>query len=156
MKFVPSFRPKGTNVFPKMLWEALSDHGLYPAAATLLRTSGKPLHERCYLIGFIGNEIDLLRARRNRVRALPEHVSADFDARERHGTVGIGGVDDLELEPVGRQIFECALEIERLERAVRVLARPYLGGDALPVSEQRLLEFRYVCFHATCPCLIAG
>jgi len=58
----------------------------------------------------------------------------DPDPRERHGAEGVGRVDDLELEPIGRLIFESALEIERLERAVRVLARPDLDGDALPVS----------------------
>ena len=90
------------------------------------------------------------------MRALPQHVPADLDPRQRHGAVGVGRVDDLELEPIGRLIFEGALEIERLERAVRVLARPHLRSDALPVSEHRLLDFRYVCFHAACPRLIAG
>ena len=88
--------------------------------------------------------------------ALPQHVPADLDPRERHGTKGVGRVDDLELEPIGRLIFEGALEIERLERAVRVLARPHLRRDALPVSEHRLLDLRYVCFHAACLRLIAG
>ncbi len=114
--------------------------------------------EWSYLVGLISNEIDLLRARSDRMGALPQHVPADFDARQRHGTVRIGRVDDLKLEPIGRQVFESALEIERLERAVCVLARtrPYLGSDALPVSEHRLLDFRYVCFHGACPRLIAG
>jgi hypothetical protein len=48
-------------------------------------------------------------------------VPADPDPRERHGTVGVGRVDDLELESIGRLIFESALQIERLERAIRVL-----------------------------------
>src|SRR5882757_8975562 len=70
------------------------------------------------------------------MRALPQHVPADLDACERHGTVGVGRVDDLELEPVGRQVSEGALEVERLERAVGILAcaRPHLRSDALPVS----------------------
>src|SRR6266700_4402669 len=63
---------------------------------------------------------------------------------------------DLKLESIGRQIFEGALEVERLERAVRVLARPYLRSVALPVSEHRFPDFRYVWFHAACPRLIAG
>jgi len=88
--------------------------------------------------------------------ALPQHVPTDLDPRQRHGTVGVGRVDDIELEPVGRQIFEGALEIERLERAVRILARPYLRRDALPVSEQHLLDLRNIGFHGACFRLIAG
>src|SRR6266699_2595548 len=90
------------------------------------------------------------------MRALPQHVPTDLDPRERHGTGGVGRVDDLKLESIGRQIFEGALEVERLERAVRVLARPYLRSVALPVSEHRFPDFRYVWFHAACPRLIAG
>ena len=43
-----------------------------------------------------------------------------------------------------------------VERTVRILARPYFRSDALPVSKQRLFDFRYICFHAACPRLIAG
>src|ERR1700680_5315889 len=42
MKFVPSLRPKGTKVFPKMLWGELTAQGAYPADATLLSTSTNP------------------------------------------------------------------------------------------------------------------
>src|SRR6202030_1321650 len=104
----------------------------------------KSLRKGSYLVSLISNEVDLLRARRDRMRALPQHVPADSDPRQRHGTVGVGRVDDLELEPIGLKIFESALEIERLERAVRVLGctRPHLRSNALPVSEHRLLGFR--------------
>jgi len=72
---------------------------------------------------------------------LPRHMPTDFDARERHSTVRVSRIDDLELEPIRRQIFEGALEVERLERAVRVLcrARPHLRGDALPVADIALI-----------------
>jgi len=88
--------------------------------------------------------------------ALPQHVPADPDPRQRHRAVGVGRVDDFELEAVGRQIFESALEVERLERSVRVLARPDLGRDALPVSEHCSFDLRDVCFHIACLRLIAG
>src|SRR5438105_4079104 len=81
----------------------------------LIEHVGKSLRERSDLVAFIGNKIDLLRAGSDRVGALPKHVPDDPDARERHGSVGIGGVDDIELEPVGRQIIESAREIERLQ-----------------------------------------
>src|SRR5450755_76110 len=122
----------------------------------LVEYVGKPLNERSYLVGLISNEVDLLRPRCDRMGALPLHVPADLDPRERHGTIGVGRVDDLKFEPIERQIFESALEIERLERAVRVLARPYLRSDALPVSEHRLLDLGYIQFHVVCPRLIAG
>src|SRR6202007_2027057 len=122
----------------------------------LVEDVGKSLRERSYLVGFISNEVDLLRARSDRMRALPQHVPTNLDPRERHGAVGVRRVDDLDLEPIGWLIFESALEIERLERTVRVLARPYLRSDALPVSEHRLLDFHYVQFHPACPRLIAG
>src|SRR5436190_1161609 len=83
--------------------------------------------------------VDIPRARSDGVSALPQHVAANLDPRERHGPVRVGRVDDLELESIGWQIFECALEVERFERAVCVLARPYLRRDALPVSKHRFL-----------------
>ena len=104
-----------------MLWGELTAQGAYPADGDLVEYVGKSLRERSYLVALIGNEVDLLRARRDRMRALPQHVPADLDPRQRHGAVGVGRVDDLEFEPIGRQIFEGALEIERLERAVGVL-----------------------------------
>src|SRR6266478_2279387 len=112
---------------------------------------GKPLRERSYLVALISNEVDLLRARSNRMGALPQHVPADLDPRQRRGTVRVGRVDDLEFESIGRQVSESALEMERLERAVQILARPHLRSDALPVSEQRFPDFRYICFHGACP-----
>src|ERR1700751_2394982 len=75
----------------------------------------KDLRKRSDLVALIGNEVDFLRARRNWVRALPEHVPADPDTRERRGPVGVGRVGDLELEAVGWLILESTLEIERLE-----------------------------------------
>ena len=56
------------------------------------------------------------------MRTPPQHMAANPDPRERHGAVGIGRVDDLELETVGGEIFEGPLEIERLERAIGVFA----------------------------------
>ena len=90
------------------------------------------------------------------MRSPPQHVPADLDPRERHGPVGVGRVDDIELETVGRQIFEGSLEIEGLERTVRVLARPYFRSNALPVSEQRPLDLRDACFHAAFLRFVAG
>ena len=88
------------------------------------------------------------------MRALPQHVPTDLDPPERHGTGGGGRVDDLKLESIGRQIFEGALEVERLERAVRVLARPYLRSDALPVSEHHLVKLYALLFdNSPCPLL---
>src|SRR6476620_5403007 len=124
----------------------------------LVEYINKSLREGSYLVGLVSNEVDLLRARSDRMRALPQHMPADLDPRKRHGTVGVGRVDDLELKPVGRQVFESALEVERFERAVCILAcaRPHLRSDALPVSEHRLLDLRDVWFHAACPRLTAG
>src|SRR5580704_3481652 len=55
-------------------------------------------------------------------------------------------------------IFESPLQIERLERPIRVLARtrPHLRSDALPLTEHRLLDFGYVCFHGRSARLTAG
>ena len=78
----------------------------------LVEHIGKSRRERSDLVCFFSNEIDLLRARSDRVRALPQHVPADFDPRQRHGAVGVGRVDDLELEPIGWLIFESTLKIE--------------------------------------------
>ena len=142
MKFVPSLRPNGTKALSEYALGRVDRPGRVSGRRDLVEHVGKSLREGSYLVALIGNEVDLLRARSDRMRALPQHVPADLDPRERHGTVGVGRVDDLELESIGRQIFESALEIERLERAVRVLARPYLRSDALPVSEHRLLDLR--------------
>ena len=64
--------------------------------------------------------------------------------------------EQFERTTFSKLISEGALEIKRLERAVGVLARPNLRRDALPVSKQRLLDFRNVRFHGACPRLIAG
>jgi hypothetical protein len=108
----------------------------------------KSLREGSYLVVFISNEVDFLRAGCDRMGPTPQHVPADLDPRERHRTVGVGRVDDLKLETIGWLIFESALEIEGLERTVWVLARPYLRSDALPVPEHLLFDLRHICFHA--------
>src|SRR6185312_2127911 len=56
----------------------------------LVEHIGKSRRKRSDLVALIGNEVDLLSAWSNRVGALPEHVAADLDVRERHGTVGVG------------------------------------------------------------------
>src|SRR5258707_5129787 len=106
----------------------------------------------------MGNEVHLLRAGSDRMRAPQKHVPANLDPRERHCTIGVGRVDDLELKSIRWQILESALEVERLERAICVLARarPHLGSDALPLSQHRLSDFHYVCFPDACPWLIVA
>jgi hypothetical protein len=71
-------------------------------------------------------------------------------------TILIRRIDHVELEAIGRQILESTLEIKRLDRAVRVFARPDLGRNALPVPEQDLLDRRDVSFHDICFRLIVG
>jgi len=41
-------------------------------------------------------------------------VADDLDPCERHGAVGVGGIDNLKLEPVGRQVLKCPLEVNGL------------------------------------------
>src|SRR5258708_17944034 len=117
---------------------------------------GNPWREWSSLVALISDEVAFLAPGSDRGGSLPKHVPADLDPRERHGAIRVGRVDDLELEPIERLIFESAFEIEGLERAVRILARPHLRSNALPVSEHRLLDLRDVCFHAACLRLIAG
>ena len=38
----------------------------------------------------VGNEVDFLRSRSDRVRLAPEHVTTDLDPRERRGTIAVG------------------------------------------------------------------
>ena len=155
MKFVPAFRAKGAKLFPNTLWGVLTAQGSVSSRGDLVEHVGKPLREGRHLVALVGDEVDLLRARCDRVRALPQHVAADLDARERHGPVGVGRVDDLELEiPVGRQILECALEVERLERAVRVLGSRSAAPPGAMLSQSPSIacfDLRDVCFHAACP-----
>src|SRR5580704_13720780 len=61
----------------------------------LVEYVGKSLRKGSYLVSLISNEVDLLRARRDRMRALPQQVPADLDPRERRGTVGVSRVDNL-------------------------------------------------------------
>src|SRR5271163_4837445 len=101
MKFVPSLRSKGAKASPNMLCGELAAHGAYPADATLFRASANPCARGGYLIGLISNAVDLLYARSDRMGALPLDVPADLDPRERHSTIGIGRVDDIQLESIG-------------------------------------------------------
>src|SRR5260370_8400749 len=98
------------------------------------------MRERSYLVDLIGNEVHLLRAWSDRMRAPPKHVPANLDPRERHCTIGVGRVDDLELKSIRWQILESALEVERLERAICVLSRPppHPRTDPLPLPHPRL------------------
>jgi hypothetical protein len=104
-KFDPSLRPNGAKVFRKMLWGAPTAHVAYTAVATLFSTSanpwanGSPRSSR-------QRRSDLLRSRRDRMRALPDHMAADLDPRERQRSVRVRRVDDFKLEAVGWQKFE--------------------------------------------------
>ena len=49
-----------------------------PGRGDLVQHIGKSLRQRRNFVGFVRNEIDLLRARSNRMRALPQHVPADL------------------------------------------------------------------------------
>jgi hypothetical protein len=74
------------------------------------------------------------------VLAAPEHVTGDLDRRELRLAERVGEAGHRELESILRVVDEAALQEERLDRSVRVLARPDLRGEARPRSHERRLQ----------------
>ncbi|HEX3850861.1 MAG TPA: hypothetical protein VHW01_07825 [Polyangiaceae bacterium] len=64
------------------------------------------LNQRCHRVVFVCDEIDLLRARRDRMFAAPKDVPDDVDSRERNFADWIGVVRDGQLETIAIMIDE--------------------------------------------------
>ncbi len=73
-----------------MLGVELTAQGGVFRGRDLVEDVGEALRKRRYLVGLIGDEVDLLGGRRNRMRTTPQHVPADPDPHQRHGTIGVG------------------------------------------------------------------
>ena len=101
MKFVPFFQTEGDEALSEYALRRVDHPGSVSGRCDLIEHIGKTLREGSDLVALIGNEVDLLRSRSDRVCASPQHVAANLDPRERHSPVGVGRVDDLQLESIG-------------------------------------------------------